>query len=111
MRLLTNECLTGLDPTQKDNNNDTPNDCFVYDRDRSCTILREPFEEEEKAWHDLLRSACLQNDIDFESLNISRISESGEEESTDGDIASDESDKGENEDFVDAPEQADDRSD
>jgi hypothetical protein len=44
-------------------------------------------------------------------LNISRISESGEEESTDGDIASDESDKGENEDFVDAPEQADDRSD
>ena len=101
MRLLAKECLTGLDPTQKDKDNDTPNDCFVYLRDRCCTSIREPFEEEEEAWHDLLRSACIRNDIDFESLNFSRVSEVEEEDSTDGDSSSDEGGE-DNEHFVDA---------
>ena len=101
MRLLAKECLTGLDPTQRDNDNDTPNDCFVYSRDRHCTDIREPFEEEEEAWHDLLRSACTQNDIDFESLGISRVSEVDEQDSMDEDSTSDEGGE-ENEHFVDA---------
>ena len=90
MQLLANACLTGLDPTQRDSDNDTPDDVFVHYRDEYCTIIREPFEEEEKAWHNLLRSICLQNDIDFDSLNISRLSKVDEEDSTDGDATLDE---------------------
>ena len=111
MQLLARANLSALDPTQRDGDNDTLNDCFVHHRDLICTIIREPFEEEEKAWHDLLRSACLQNDIDFDSLHISRVSELDEDDWTDEDATSDEGDEDDEVPFVDAPEHIDDGSD
>ena len=110
MQLLANANLTGLDPTQRFGNV-TPDDYFVHWRDEYCTIIREPFEEEEKAWHNLLRSACLQNDINFDALKISRVSELDEEDSTDAFATSEEGDEDDHRPFVDAPERIDERSD
>jgi hypothetical protein len=116
MRLLADEYLTGLDPTLKDEDNDTPNDCFILHRDRNCTIFREPFEIEQKAWHELLQSACRQNKIDFDSLGIvpsSTIEEVTTESDADSDDSNEDEDEdkdeddeeGEEETFVDAPEE------
>lgn len=84
MRLLTNEDLVGWDPILRDCDDATPDDCFVHHRDRVCTIIRDPFEEEEEAWIDLLLSACRQNDIDPSLLGSIRASAS-EDEGEDGD--------------------------
>lgn len=80
--------LMGLDPKAKDCDGYTPNDCFYRYRDYICTVVREPFEVEEKAWKTLMGSVCRQNGIDPRSLdyychvssevNGDRVDESGD---------------------------------
>jgi hypothetical protein len=88
----------------------TPNDYFVKTRNSVCTILREPSEVEEKAWHELLQSACRQNNVDFDSLGI--VPSSTIEEVTadvGANLENSNGDEDEDEDgddtFVDAPEE------
>lgn len=75
MRLLVDEYLSGLDPRIRSHDHRTPNDCFMHERSSTFTSLSESPQAEEVAWHKLLKSACVQNGVEFGSLGISRLSE------------------------------------
>ena len=99
MRILSNANLAGLDPTQRDNDGDTPDDWFYDHRDYSNIIIQEPYEAEEAAWCNLMRSVCLQNNIDPETLGFGET-EDNTFRSGQADLAADENDEA----FVDAHE-------
>ena len=99
MRILSNANLAELDPTQRNDDGDTPDDCFYRHRDDCCTIIREPYEAEETAWCYLMRCVCLQNNIDPETLGIGGI-EDDTFRSGQADLAADQNDEA----FVDAHE-------
>ena len=65
MRLLTNTNLTGLDPIAENDRGQTPNDIFyTYWCDFPFPGSRGDADQREKAWWDLMDSACRQNGID-----------------------------------------------
>lgn len=117
MQVLEDANLEGLLPTAPDKWGRTPTDCFYLDRDRSCTILREPFEIEEEAWWALMESSCHQNDIDFTlfepewrkeyEASKARMAEVESDDEEDADVVDDDdtdADDGDTEEFTDAVE-------
>lgn len=68
MRILADADLGGLDPTAVDKSGGTPTGNFYLHRDEACTLIRGPFAEEESAWWKLMRSACRQNGIDWDTF-------------------------------------------
>ena len=62
--------LSGLDPFLEDHGGISPTERFLDWRDQTFGAQRESRDEDEKAWYDLVRSACVQNGIDFEALGI-----------------------------------------
>ena len=99
MQLLAGADLGGLDPLARDEYGDTPNACFYYHRQRVCSIVREPFAAEEKAWRTLMDSACRQNGIVMPIFNMGG-NHSDTDISSDGDDIDEDSGS---EDFFDAP--------
>jgi hypothetical protein len=63
MQVLTDADLRGIDPYGEDNFGYAPNDCFYVGRQPLCTIIRPPFEVEEKAWLALMDSARRRNGL------------------------------------------------
>jgi len=68
-RLLTTTDLRGLDPAHEDKDGDSADTCFYKYRDQYCSVVRQPFEEEEAAWLALIQTVKVQNGSD-ESLGI-----------------------------------------
>jgi hypothetical protein len=60
--------LRDMDPLEEDENGDTPDSCFYYRREESCTVIRGPRGEEERAWTVLMKSVCRQNGYVYRPL-------------------------------------------
>ena len=62
MQILSGTNLQGVDPSlRSQQGGDTPDDCFYNHRNKCCTVIRSPFEEEQRVWRTLMASARRQN--------------------------------------------------
>lgn len=68
MHVLAEAAMCGLDPKAADRWGYTPTAYFYGSGKHTYAIIRDSFQEKEEAWWDLMRSACRQNGIDFETF-------------------------------------------